>query len=230
MCKTESQLNTRKTKACQINVWWQNKLWAGLIGSSRTKRTFTRINMAVEKKNPSGDGLQDHCIKTYLMLFLSQRICEVLGRRHHKCLCSCQKWAVFGDGASRVFFICGLKNGDVTKWLLYRIMTADTGPNGCSVFNLYEGDGLACQAYRCAVTACLFCCSSLMPSRHTSFQMDVCIGLNCKATITWVEKYIRGCSGLCVRETSVAHTGCFRMGKMARKCCLGKPNVFFFQR
>lgn len=33
----------------------------------------------------------------------------------------------------------GLKNVDVTKSLLYRIMTADTRPNGCSVFNLCEG-------------------------------------------------------------------------------------------
>lgn len=29
-----------------------------------------------------------------------------------------------------------VKNGDVTKSLLYRIMMADTRPNGCSVFNL----------------------------------------------------------------------------------------------
>lgn len=35
-----------------------------------------------------------------------------------------------------------LKNGDVTKSLLYRIMTADAGPNGCSVFNLCEGSAL----------------------------------------------------------------------------------------
>ncbi len=33
----------------------------------------------------------------------------------------------------------GLKNGDVTKSLLYRIMTPDTRPNGCSIFNLCEG-------------------------------------------------------------------------------------------
>ncbi|KAK2887429.1 hypothetical protein Q8A67_015657 [Cirrhinus molitorella] len=34
------------------------------------------------------------------------------------------------------------------------------------------GDGLGCQAYRCAVTACLFYCSSLTPSRDDQLHFS----------------------------------------------------------
>lgn len=33
-------------------------------------------------------------------------------------------------------------------------------------------DGLGCQAYRCAVTACLFYCSSLTPSRDDQLHFS----------------------------------------------------------
>lgn len=115
MCKIESQLNTVENKGLSDKCTRQNKLWARLIGSSRTKRTFPRINMAGKLWVPSGDGLRDHCIKTYLML-PSQRMCEVLGRRRHKWLCSCQKWAMFGDGTSHLFICVRIAAWRMEMW------------------------------------------------------------------------------------------------------------------
>lgn len=83
----------------------------------------------------------------------------------------------------------GLKNGDVTKSLLYRIMTADTGPNGCSVFNLCEGSA----RWWTRLPGLQVCCDSLSilllithaeQRRPATFQpnpLSCCIAFECKA-------------------------------------------------
>lgn len=93
----------------------------------------------------------------------------------------------------------GLKNGDVTKSLLYRIMTADTRPNGCSVFNLCEGSA----RWWTWLPGLQVCCDSLSiqllithaeqrrPASLQPHPLSRCIGLDSKAegsgTKTWAE-------------------------------------------